>query len=734
MAALRPIARRRHRAVSGALGAFMLAALVAACSSLPQSADRAAAPEVLWDQWGVPHVYAGDDAGVFRGLGWAQAQSHGDLVLELYGRARGRAAEYWGKEWIESDRWVRTMGIPERARLWYGQQTPEFRHDLDEFAAGINAYAAQHGDRLSESARRVLPVTAIDVIAHTQRVIHFAFIGRPHVVAQARQAVGDVGSNAWAIAPSRSASGHSMLLINPHLAWSGEQLFYEAHVVAPGVDAYGAALVGFPVISLGFNRHLGWSHTVNTFDGADAYELTLADGGYRFDGAVRAFEVEQQTLQVRQDDGTLRAEPFTVRRSVQGPVIAAGKDKAVALRVVGLDAPGMLQQWWDMARATGLQDFESALSRLQVPMFNVLYADRDGHVLYVFNGRVPRRAGGTYADWLGVVPGDSSANLWTEVLRYDELPRIVDPATGWLQNANDPPWTATLPSPLDPQRYPSYIAPSFMHFRAQQSARLLESDTSITFDELLADKHSTRMLLADRVLDDLIAAARVRGSESARRAAEVLAAWDRRGEANSRGAVLFEHWVTAMQFDRASVAFDDASRRAMGETFTSTWLPAAPDSTPTGLKATDRGVEVLGKVADELLASHRSLETAWGETHRLRLGDHDLPASGADGDPLGVFRTVWFGPPGSDGVARAVGGDSFYAAVEFADKPHARVLLSYGNSSQPKSRHAGDQLELFARGEMRTPWLDRADIEAHLESRDLVELPRQPGAKSTAIR
>lgn len=716
-------ARRPLRFVSGACGALLLAALVVACSSLPDVTSRSSAPEILWDQWGVPHVYASDEAGVFRALGWAQAQSHGDLVLELYGRARGRAAEYWGKDWIESDRWVRTMGIPERARLWYAQQTPAFRHDLDEFAAGINEYAAEHGDRLSESARRALPVTAIDVVAHTQRVIHFAFIGRPSVVAQAKQVVGDVGSNAWAIAPSRSANGHAMLLINPHLAWSGEQLFYEVHLVAPGLDAYGATLVGFPVISLGFNRHLGWSHTVNTFDGADAYELTLADGGYRFDGAVRPFEVEQQTLQVRQDDGSLRAEPLTVRRSVQGPVIALGKDRAIALRVVGLDAPGMLQQWWDMSRATGLAEFETALRRLQVPMFNVLYADRDGHVMYVFNGRVPRRTGGTYAEWLGVVPGDSSANLWTDVLRYDELPRIVDPATGWVQNANDPPWTATLPSPLDRQRYPTYIAPDFMHFRAQQSARLLESDASISFDELLADKHSTRMLLADRVLDDLIANARAHGSDSAKRAAEVLAAWDRRGDASSKGAVLFEHWVAAMQFDRASVAFDDASRRAMGDTFTSTWSQTAPESTPTGLKATERGVEVLGKVADELLAAHRSLDVTWGETHRLRLGGRDLPASGADGDPLGVFRTVWFGPPDSDGVARAVGGDSFYAAVEFGATLHARVMLAYGNSSQPKSRHAGDQLELFARGEMRTPWLDRADVEAHLESRDRLEQP-----------
>jgi acyl-homoserine-lactone acylase len=712
--------RRSLRAVLAAGTAGVLLALVAACGALP--GPRAASPtaEILWDRWGVPHVYAGDEAGLFRGLGWAQAHSHGDLVLQLYGRARGRAAEYWGKDWIESDRWVRTMGVPERARAWYAQQTPAFRQDLDEFAAGINEYAAAHADRLSESARRVLPVTAIDVVAHTQRVIHFAFVGRPYAMAQARQVIGDVGSNAWAVAPSRSASGNAMLLINPHLGWGGEQLFYEAHLVAPGVDLYGAALVGFPVIALGFNRHLGWSHTVNTFDGADAYELKLAEGGYLFDGAVRAFEVEEQVLQVRQADGTLRAEPFVVRRSVHGPVLAEGNGKAVAFRVVGLDAPGMLQQWWDMGRATGLQDFEAALRRLQVPMFNVLYADRDGHVLYVFNARVPRRAGGTYQDWSGVVPGTSSANLWTDILRYDELPRIADPATGWLQNANDPPWTATLPSPLDRSRYPSFLAPEYMHFRAQQSARLLASDPSITFDELLGYKHSSQMLLADRVLDGLIAGARARGNEGARRAAEVLAHWDRRGEPASRGAVLFERWVAEMQLERAAVAYDDAARQAMAEAFVTPWSATAPVTTPSGLKAVDRGVEALGKVADAMLAARQPLDVPWGDVHRLRLGDRDLPSGGAAGDPLGVFRTVWFGPPEADGRARAVGGDTFSAAIEFGPQRRARVLLAYGNATQPGSRHAGDQLELFSRGEMRAPWLERQEVEAHLESRERV--------------
>lgn len=693
-------------------------ALGAACSPWG-GAEKKKTTEILWDTWGVSHVYADSNQGLFRAFGWAQMESDGDLILELYGQARGRAAEYWGEEGLDSDRWVRTMGIYRRAQQWYQEQTPEFRRCLDAFAAGMNEYAEEHGDDFSERSRRVLPVNAVDVLAHAQRVIHFSFVGRPQAVDQARQLVASEGSNAWAIAPSRSATGHAMLLINPHLAWSGQQLFFEVHLIGPDVDCYGAALVGFPVVVLGFNHELGWSHTVNTLDGADSYELTLDGRGYRYDGEVRDFEREDQTLLVRQDDGTQRAEALTIRRSVQGPVIAQGKDKAVAYRVVGLDAPGMLEQWWDMSRATSLEEFETALRRLQVPMFNVIYADRDGHILYVFNGRVPKRPKGTYLDWLGVVPGETSATLWTDVLRYEALPRVMDPESGWLQSANNPPWTSTFPSPLDPAQYPPYLAPQFMHFRAQQSASLLANDDHITFEELIEYKHWTRMLLADRLLDDLVAAAREHGDETARRAADVLAGWDRSANADSKGAVLFDRWAERMGLAKVGFGLDEESRRLMRETFTTPWAPGSPFTTPIGLKDKGKAAAVLGTVAREILDQYGSLSVEWGEVHRIRYGGRDLPANGGPGDPTGLFRVAWL-TPAENGTDTVMGGDSFYAAVEFSQPLRARVLLAYGNATRSGSAHVGDQIEMFAHKEMRLPWLTRAEVEAHLESKERI--------------
>jgi acyl-homoserine-lactone acylase len=256
--------------------------LLAACSGQP-----AGKSEILWDNWGVPHIQAENAEGVFYAFGWAQMESHGNLILKLYGRARGRAAEYWGEPAYESDRLVRTMGIPDRARTWYQAQREPMKSYLDSFVKGINDYAKKHEDKLAEESRLVLPIKPEDVLAHTQNVIQLAFIGSGLQRTQRQYA--SAGSNAWAIGPSRSANGHAMLLSNPHLPWSDLYLWFEAHLRAPGLNAYGATLIGIPVLTIAFNDHLGWTHTVNTLDGVDLYELTLYGHGYYYNGAGRNF-------------------------------------------------------------------------------------------------------------------------------------------------------------------------------------------------------------------------------------------------------------------------------------------------------------------------------------------------------------------------------------------------------------------------------------------------------------
>lgn len=655
--------------------------------------------EILWDTYGVPHIYGKDTKSLFHAFGWAQMQSHGNLILRLYGKARGRAAQYWGEKYLASDQWVRTMGIPDRARQWYEAQSPKFRADLDAFADGINRYAREHADLIDDEVEAVLPVNAVDLLAHTQNLLHFTFmVNQDHETNYESQL--PLGSNAWAIAPSRSASGKAMLLANPHVPWTEPFIWYEAQLTAPEIDAYGATLVGIPVLSIAFNDFLGWSHTVNTHDGWDAYELTLAGKGYSLDGQIRAFEIERQTLKVKQNDGTFQEKPLIVRHSVHGPVVTQTDGKTVGLRAVGLDRSGLLEQWWDMARATNLTAFETALKRLQLPMFTVMYADRDGNIMHLFNGQVPVRGEGDFEFWSGYIPGNQSATLWTKLHPYEDLPRVLNPKSGWLQNANDPPWTTTFPVAIDPNDYPSYMAPRQpMQFRAQRSAQMLAEDDRISFEEMVQYKHSTLMELADRLLDDLIPVARQQGSGLTRRAANVLETWNRKADADSRGAVLFAFWVQQVDLSKL---------------FAIPWSQESPYSTPDGLADPKGAVAALETAAAKVEAAYGALDVPWGKVFRLQQGDVNLPASGGS-DQLGIFRVLNFAPT-SEGRFRSIQGDSYVAAIEFSNPVRARVINSYGNATQPGSPHMSDQLALLARNQLRLAWRSRKDIMAHLAS------------------
>jgi len=653
--------------------------------------------EILWDTWGVPHIYAPDFVALGRAFGYAQMHSHGDLILRLYGLARGRGAEYWGEEYLAGDRLLYRMGIPARATAWAEAQTPEMRAYLAGFVAGINAYATEHPEAIAPSRRIVLPVQPTDVLAHLQRAIHLQFLVGPALA----------GSNGWAIAPSHSRSGHSLLLSNTHLPWGGLFRWYEAHLNSGDVDLYGAALVGMPLLSIGFNPDLGWTATVNPQKAWTDYRLTLAPGGYRWEGGVAAFEREEVRLKVKQGDGTFKTELLTVERSPHGPIISKTAQTATALRIAGFDRPHIFEQLWAMANAHNRSEFENAIAQQQLPMFNFLTADRHGEIFYVFNALVPVRSEGNWASEQQPQPGDRADQIWTDYHPYSDLPKVANPQSGWLQNSNDPPWTVTIPPVFEPEDFPAYLTPPDLTgalnlLRSQRSLQLIQSQDQWDLESLVKAKFSTRLALGDRILPELLALTQNERDPLIQKAAQVLKAWDRHTDAESQGAALFVQWWWSLPPDQQ---------------WATPWNAHEPLTTPKGLADPEAALSALKKVAREMERDWGRLDLPWGEFTRLRVGDVEEPGQGAPG-ALGSFAVIDLaaGEPGEP--FRAVGGDSFIAAIEFGDVPHALVLNAYGNATQPGSPHRGDQLALYGRGELREVWGDRATIEAHLTRRD----------------
>ena len=418
-------------------------------------------------------------------------ENQAETLLLNVAHARGRMAEYFGPGEhdanVENDVRVRTEGIPARAAAWLAAGSAFQRSAIAAFVAGANAYAARHGDTITPSIRRILPLVPSDITAAEQYTVDFAFIPEqdniPDLLAAWQQG-GDAaasalaremtptGSNGWAIGPRKSADGNAILMGNPHLPWGNNQpipdlgisQFMEANLIIgdpakPSLDASGVVTVGSPYLGIGYNDDLGWTYTNDTIQAANLFEVTLAaDGTYLFGGRHLPLQHRTDTIQVLQN-GALAARTIDLYATVHGPVVARRGAQALALRVAGLDQPDLVTQYWRMIEARNLPEFIAANSMGQMPFFNVIYADRDGHILYAFGGRQPVRPGGDFAAYDGILDGSNAALLWTQTLPWTALPHVIDPPGGFVANENDPPWTATFPP--SPGTTPRAIPPTW---------------------------------------------------------------------------------------------------------------------------------------------------------------------------------------------------------------------------------------------------------------------------------
>ncbi len=775
--------------------------------------------EILWDQFGIPHIYGPDLLTVVRGLGYAEMENHAETILMNIASARGRSAEYFGPACnsqgvcanLQNDIMVRAEGIPSRAQSWLDTGGAEQAAIIQAFTDGENEYAKRHGDTIDPSFRQVLPLVPTDVAAGIQNTIHFHFMPEqdnlPNLIAAwqsggiasanalacsltpgcpsgtaVASTIASGGSNGWAIAPTKSASGNAILMGNPHLPWGnnsplppidglGIYQWMEVNLVIgdpekPDLNASGVALAGAPFLGIGYSDELGWTHTNNTIQNTNLYELTLnPNGTYNFGGKTLPLIQHTDIIKIRQTDGSLTTQTVNLFDSVHGPIVATTPpnsttpSKALALRVAGLQQPSIVTQYWKMLQAHNLDEFIAANSALQMPFFNLIYADRDGHILYLFGGQQPVRQGGDWGKYSGILDGSDPSLLWTNTFAWSDLPRAIDPPGGFVANSNNPPWTSTfnppgastVPETLDPANFPAYVSPQFMDLRAQHGARfllgLLQSGQSLTPELVLKGKESTRMVLADRVLPDLIAAAKIYGDSTAQQAATTLAAWDHSADATSQGAVLFEAWWALTSNDPLHLLPKDNTINFYSPhpQFRVGWTPANPLSTPYGLAAGPQNayliaaVNYLSAAAQQVVAAYPTypaFDVPWGTAHNIVLATHDpafqqtiplllppsnAPQSGTD-DPFGPLRVIYRFPAPDGKHFWAYSGDGYVQLIEFTKEgANASALLGYGNASRPGSSHVTDQLPYFEAKTLRPVYRTPGDVKMHPYSQEVVD-------------
>lgn len=659
--------------------------------------------EILWDTYGVPHIFSTDEYSLHKAFGWAQMKNHGNLILRVYGESRGKSAEYWGTNY-KRDEMLLLMNLPATAEKTYTDLTAKEKLLIEAYTEGINDYVKANPTKIDDKYKVVLPVKPVDVYAHILRGVYYEFLADKEFNKGQRW---EKGSNAWAIAPKNTKNGNALLLSNPHLPWSDNYAsykFFEAHYNLNGENIYGVTLIGFPIISIAFNDHLGWTHTVNTLDNTDLYELTLKDEKYLLDGEYLDFKIETKIIKSKQEDGTIKTDTLLRKVSKHGVVISEKGNKALALRFPYMEnPPHILQQWYDMGKATNFNEFETALKQNAIGLFNVIYADKTGNIFYSFLGNIPDKKG-EWKDWSNTVSGDKSDLIWDSYHPYSALPKLLNPKSGWLQNANEGPYTSTIPQEIDYEAYDKDISINNMGFRPQQSASLLLNKKELTLEDIINLKHSTKSSLYERLKDDFEALRLINKDSLTTVALDVLKNWNGEFNADSKGAVLFVNLIFSL--DNQNL-------------FKEPWSAKKPLTTPDGLKSPATVLATLKGVAQGMLKKLGTLEVPYGAVFRIKVGEHEIPANGSFGN-LGVFRTLAFSK-GKDGKYYAFHGDGYVCAAEFGDEIKAKVILGYGNASQPGNKHIGDQLELFAKKELRDAWIKKKDIEANLEEREIIK-------------
>jgi acyl-homoserine-lactone acylase len=376
-----------------------------------------------------------------------------------------------------------------------------------------------------------------------------------------------------------------------------------------------------------------------------------------------------------------------------GPAIERRNGKAYILKTASEGEYRGGEQFLKMIRATSFAEWESAMKLRARATSNFTYADRAGNIFYVWNGALPALPHPPGGDST-IIEVRSRKQIFSRLVPWDSLPQVKNPSSGYLHNENDSPFFANLESPLDSTRYPANVERPSLRLRSQHALDLIRHpEDTISLEEMIRLKHSYRVLLAERVLPELLAASM--DQPAVAEAAAVLRNWDRSAAAQSRGGMLFETWWRQYQ-------------ARVKKPFAEEWSAANPTTTPRGLADPAEAVTALGSAADSVRRWFGTLDVAWGEAHRIRLGPKDLPVGGCPGD-LGCFRVLWFRE--QDDKFAVQGGDGWILAVEFGDVPKAYSILAYGESNRPGSPYFADQAERFAAGELKPVAFTREDVE-----------------------
>ncbi len=691
--------------------------------------ETASRVRITRDDWGIAHVVGPTDADAVFGMIYAQAEDDFPRIETNYLNALGRLAEAEGEKAIIQDLRMKLFIDPDDLKRRYDTSPAWLKSLMNAWADGLDFFLATH-DAKPRVLTRFEPWMALaftegsiggDIERIALRDLEAFYDAKSDAprTSNAPRFEEPSGSNGIAIAPAKTANGHALLLINPHTSFFFRS---ELHVTSgEGLDAYGAATWGQFFIYQGFNAHAGWMHTSTGVDVVDEYAETVTwkDGRpfYKSGSEERSVIVSTITVPFKRESGELGQKSFTVYRTHHGPIVRApkGRDGAwisVALMHKPVEA---LTQSFLRTKVRDLDAFMAVGELGANSSNNTIFADDKGGIAHLLPQFVPKRD--DQFDFTRPVDGADPRTDWQGLHRASELPGVVRPASGWVMNTNNWPYSAAGSSSPKREPFPRYVDTAGENARGVHATSLLANANGMTLESLVKAAYDPYLPAFARLVPLLVDAYdRARDRDVRAKLAEpmaVLRSWDFAWSTESIATSLAVFWGEALVKEAARDL--DAERAKIADGYEH----LATRTTPA------QKLQALVRACARLHDDFGTWRTPWGEINRYQRINGDLVQPFSDArpsTPIPFTSGQWgslasFGARAYEGTRRYYGtsGNSFVAAVEFGDRVRAVAVSVGGASGHAASRHFDDQVARYARGELRAVYFHPDERKGHIE-------------------
>ncbi len=688
---------------------------------------------IIRDKWGIPHIYGKSDADAVFGLLYAQCEDDFKRVEMNYIEKLGRLSEINGEKDIYNDLLIRLVIDSADAVKDYNTSPEWLKKLMIAYADGINYYLYKHPEVKPALLTNFKPwyallwtdgsIGAIDIADVTVNEIK-SFYGAADPTMGLSASVKhkeDVdplpgGSNGFAIAPSKTASGNAILYINPHVT------FYFRPEVAveseEGLHAYGAVTWGQFFVYQGFNEHCGWMHTSSYSDVADSYIEKVRNRNnqlvYEYDNTL--MNVIKKEIKIKYlENGKLLTKNITGYYTHHGPVMAKRNGSWITVRANNRNIRGLIQSW-ERTKAKGFDDFKKSMELVANTSNNTVYADDKGNISYWHGNFMPRRD--TKYNWSKPVDGSISGTEWNRLHTLDQLIQVHNPTTGFIQNCNSTPFTVSGSASPKKSDFPTYMAPAGENFRGINAVKILSTTNQYTIDKVIQSGYDTHLAAFDILIPSLMKAYQAHQYDSAYlqlgEVAKTLEAWDKSSSENSVATTIAIEWAQKIWpiILRGTGAGENADQVDKTKYFASTASASA----------------LLGPLVSamhDLVKKFGTWQKPWGEVNRYQRLSGSLAEKFDDAQPsipVGFAASTWGCLPSfvsrtypGTNLRYGYNGNSFICAIEFGKKVIAKSLLAGGESGDINSKHFGDQALMYSKGQFKEVLFYKEDVLKNVE-------------------